>query len=146
MVLGLAHTQPDRPRTRPAAGSPSRRHLQRELDAHVRRLGYSNIWAEPDSALQPEITRMNPLRRRIAYGETVVRADLASKECHRRLLAFSQRRTRRRSTILFFIGVASEHREALESLLIALDIRDGDGIRGGHVHVVPIDRPPSRGA
>jgi hypothetical protein len=84
----------------------------------------------------PEIVRVSPVRGRIAYGETVLRSDLGRRRCHERLLSFSQRRTRRRSSILFFIGVAEGDEPALEELLQELDIRSGT--RGGHVHVVPI--------
>ena len=80
--------------------------------------------------------RMNPVRGRIAYGETVLHSDLRRRSCHERLRYFSQRRTRRRSTILFFIGVAEADRRELEALLARLDIRSAT--RGGHVHVVPI--------
>ena len=84
----------------------------------------------------PEIVRVSPVRGRIAYGETVLRGDLRRRSCHERLLFFSQRRTRHRSSILFFIGVAEEDEPELEALLEQLDIRSGT--RGGHVHVVPI--------
>jgi len=69
----------------------------------------------------------------------VLKADLKKKRCHDRLRLFSQRRTRRRGTILFFIGVAAEDQLELETLLTELEIRSG--IRGGHVHVVPIAKP-----
>jgi predicted nucleic acid-binding Zn ribbon protein len=82
------------------------------------------------------MVRISPGRHRIIYGETVLRRDLGSKRCHERLLFFSQRRTRHRSSILFFIGVATTDQQQLEALLARLDIRSG--IRGGHVHVVPI--------
>ena len=87
------------------------------------------------------------MRGRIVYGATVLRADLKSKESHERLISFSQRRTRQRSSILFFIGVGEADQAALEALLQKLEIRTGT--RGGHVHVVPVaapekaKRPPS---
>ncbi len=91
----------------------------------------------------PEMVRVSPIRGRIAYGETVLESDLRSRRCHERLVVFSQRRTRHRSSILFFIGVAEEHREELEALLQQLSIRSAS--RGGHIHVVPIAVPqPAR--
>jgi hypothetical protein len=54
-------------------------------------------------------------------------------------MAFSQRRTRRRSSILFFIGVVEAQRGELEHLLKELGIRSAVG--GGHVHVVSIAAP-----
>jgi hypothetical protein len=87
----------------------------------------------------PEIVRVSPVRGRIAYGETVLRGDLRRRSCHERLLFFSQRRTRHRSSILFFIGVAEADEPELEALLQRLDIRSNT--RGGHVHVVPIAMP-----
>jgi hypothetical protein len=94
--------------------------------------------ARPDTPV-PEISRISPVRGRIAYGETVLGGDLDRERCHERLLFFSQRRTRQRSSILFFIGVAESDQPALEALLERLDIRGG--VRGGHVHVVPIAEP-----
>ena len=79
------------------------------------------------------------MRGRIAYGETVLRSDLGRRSCHERLLYFSQRRTRQRSSILFFIGVADADERELAALLQRLDIRSN--LRGGHVHVVPIAMP-----
>ncbi|HVO25790.1 MAG TPA: hypothetical protein VMW56_19400 [Candidatus Margulisiibacteriota bacterium] len=102
-------------------------------------LGYSCARSRRAALPVPEIVRLSPVRGRIAYGETVLRSDLGRRSCHERLLYFSQRRTRQRSSILFFIGVAEGDEPALEELLQALDIRSGT--RGGHVHVVPI--PPS---
>jgi hypothetical protein len=90
-------------------------------------------------ALIPEIARISPVRGRIVYGETVLRSDLRRKRCHERLLFFSQRHTRRRSSILFFIGVATRDQQELEVLLARLDIRTR--LRGGHVHIVPIAAP-----
>jgi hypothetical protein len=55
------------------------------------------------------------------------------------LLSFSQRRTRHRSSILFFIGVVETHQAELETLLEELEIRSAVG--GGHVHVIPIAAP-----
>ncbi|MEO6029993.1 MAG: hypothetical protein ABIR79_24265 [Candidatus Binatia bacterium] len=116
----------------------ARLHLRQQLSLHVSELGYS-LSLEAPGPDEPEILRMSPVRRRIAYGETVLKADLKKKRCHDRLRLFSQRRTRRRGTILFFIGVAAEDQLELETLLTELEIRSG--IRGGHVHVVPIAKP-----
>lgn len=116
----------------------ARLHLRQQLSLHVSELGYS-LSLEAPGPDEPEILRMSPVRRRIAYGETVLKADLKKKRCHDRLRLFSQRRTRRRGTILFFIGVAAEDQRELETLLTELEIRSG--IRGGHVHVVPIAKP-----
>ena len=84
----------------------------------------------------PEVVRVSPVRGRIVYGETVLRADLRRRECHERLLFFSQRRTRHRSSILLFIGVAEADAQELDALLEQLDIRSNT--RGGHVHIVPV--------
>lgn len=119
-------------------GSAVRTHLRRRLEAHLTELGYSCVRSRHAALPVPEIVRVSPVRGRIAYGETVLRSDLGRRSCHERLLYFSQRRTRRRSSILFFIGVAEEDEPALEELLQELDIRSGT--RGGHVHVVPITR------
>ena len=121
------------------ADSPARAYLRRELEAHVTQLGYSCVRMMCAGAPVPEIARVSPVRGRIAYGETVLRSDLRRKRCHERLLFFSQRRTRHRSSILFFIGVAADDQQELEALLAQLEIRSG--IRGGHVHVVPIPAP-----
>lgn len=86
--------------------------------------------------------RVSPIRGHIAYGETVLRSDLNQPSCHERLVSFSQRRTRHRSSILFFIGVAAEDQDDLAALLVRLGIRDG--IRGGHVHVIPFESTPQR--
>ena len=99
-------------------------------------LGYSRARSGGAAVPVPEIVRVSPVRGRIAYGETVLRSDLGRSSCHERLLSFSQRRTRHRSSILFFIGVAERDEPALEALLQELDIRSAT--RGGHVHVVPI--------
>lgn len=117
-----------------------RLHMRRELTRHVSELGYS-LSLEAPGPEEPEILRMSPVRRRIAYGETVLKADLKKKRCHDRLRSFSQRRTRRRGSILFFIGVTVDDQQELETLLADLEIRSG--IRGGHVHVVPIAKPES---
>jgi hypothetical protein len=114
-------------------------HLRRELNAHLARLGYTDARPARIGPIVPEIVRMNPVRGRIVYGETVLRTDLARRSCRERLLAFSQRRTRHRSSILFFIGVIEAHQADLESLLEELEIRSPVG--GGHVHVVPIAAP-----
>jgi hypothetical protein len=92
----------------------------------------------------PEIIRVNPVGGRLAYGETVLRRDLRSRRCHERLRDFSQRRTRQRSSILFFIGVSEADQEELEELLEELAIRGT--VRGGHVHVVPITPPAAAAA
>src|SRR2546425_6287357 len=118
------------------ADSKERMHLRHELETYVSQLGYSCARMVAAQAPVPEIARVSPLRGRIAYGETVLRSDLSRKRCHERLLFFSQRRTRHRSSILFFIGVSTTDQRQLEALLARLDIRSG--IRGGHVHVVPI--------
>ena len=116
--------------------SSARLHLRRQLEARLTELGYSCVRTKRPGLPVPEIVRVSPVRGRIAYGETVLRGDLRRRSCHERLLFFSQRRTRHRSSILFFIGVAEEDEPELEALLEQLDIRSGT--RGGHVHVVPI--------
>jgi hypothetical protein len=123
----------------PMNDSSARARLRRELAAHLTQLGYSCVRTRRARTLMPEIVRVSPVRGRIAYGETVLRSDLRRRQCHERLLRFSQRRTRHRSTILFFIGVAEADRPELESLLEQLEIRSA--LRGGHVHVVPIAAP-----
>ena len=122
--------------------SAVRLHLRRRLEAHLTELGYSCARSRPGAVPAPEIVRVSPVRGRIAYGETVLRSDLGRRSCHERLLYFSQRRTRRRSSILFFIGVVEGDEPALEALLQELDIRSGT--RGGHVHVVPITPSATR--
>jgi hypothetical protein len=102
-------------------------------------LGYSSSRLARSRPPLPEIVRVSPVRGRIVYGATVLRADLKSRQSHERLISFSQRRTRQRSSILFFIGVAEADQAALEALLQQLEIRTGT--RGGHVHVVPIALP-----
>jgi hypothetical protein len=123
---------------RPMDASP-RLHLRRELEAHLTQLGYSSVRARRAKTAEPEIVRVSPVRGRIAYGETVLRSDLRRRQCHERLLCFSQRRTRHRGTILFFIGVLEADQRELETLLEQLAIRSA--LRGGHVHVLPIAEP-----
>jgi len=118
------------------AGVPVRARLRRQLEAHLTALGYSCVRTKRAGSPVPEIVRVSPVRGRIAYGETVLHDDLEQRSCHERLLFFSQRRTRHRSSILFFIAVAEEDEPELEALLQRLDIRSGT--RGGHVHVVPV--------
>jgi hypothetical protein len=124
--------------------SAIRIYLRRRLEEHLTELGYSSARSKRGASPVPEIVRVSPLRGRIAYGETVLRSDLGRRSCHERLLYFSQRRTRRRSSILFFIGVTKGDEPALEELLQELDIRSGT--RGGHVQVVTISpsAPPER--
>jgi len=117
----------------------SRRHLRRELEAHLIQLGYSSVRARRTGTPAPEIVRVSPVRGRLVYGETVLHSDLSRRRCHERLLRFAQRRTRHRSTILFFIGVAEADRPEIEALLEQLEIRSAT--RGGHVHVVAIAEP-----
>jgi hypothetical protein len=131
--------------------SLSRMHLRRQLEAHLTELGYSCVRMKRAGLPVPEIVRISPVRGRIAYGETVLRGELGRSSCHERLRFFSQRRTRHRSSILFFIGVAAADEPELAALLQQLDIRTAT--RGGHVHVVPIApstaagrRPASRAA
>jgi hypothetical protein len=116
--------------------SAVRAHLRRRLEAHLTELGYSCARSTRGALPAPEIVRVSPVRGRIAYGETVLHSDLGRRSCHERLLSLSQRRTRRRSSILFFIGVAEGDEQALEALLHELDIRSAT--RGGHVHIVSI--------
>lgn len=116
-----------------------RSHLRRELEAHLTQLGYSCVRMKRVGGPAAEIARVSPVRGRLVYGQTVVHADLRRPSCHERLLFFSQRRTRHRSSILFFIGVAETDRLELEALLEQLGIRNG--VRGGHVHVVAIPTP-----
>jgi len=75
-----------------------------------------------------------------------VRADLRRRRCHDRLRFFAQRRTRRRSQILFFVAVEEQYRNELEALFIELGIRGA--VRGGNVHVVGVNIParPRRSA
>jgi hypothetical protein len=121
------------------SGSAARLHLRRQLEEHLTGLGYSCVRTKRAGLPVPEIVRISPVRGRIAYGETVLHGDLRRPSCHDRLRFFSQRRTRHRSSILFFIGVAAADEPELEALLQQLDIRSGT--RGGHVHVVPIAAP-----
>jgi hypothetical protein len=119
-----------------------RARLRRQLEAHLTELGYSCVRTKRAGSPVPEIVRVSPVRGRVVYGETVLHDDLQRPSCHERLLFFSQRRTRHRSSILFFIGVAAADEAELETLLQRLDIRSGT--RGGHVHVVPIAAPAVR--
>lgn len=116
--------------------SITRVQLRRQLEAHLTELGYSSVRKTSTGSPAPEVIRVSPIRGRIVYGETVMRADLRRKQCHERLLSFSQRRTRFRSSILFFIAVAETDQPELETLLQQLDIRSGT--RGGHVHIVTV--------
>jgi hypothetical protein len=121
------------------ADSATRAQLRRALDAHLASLGYTCARAKRPGLLMPELVRMSPVRGRMVYGETVVHGDLRSRRCHERLRVFSERRTRRRSSIVFFVGVAEGDQAALETLLQRLDIRTH--MRGGHVYVVPLALP-----
>lgn len=123
------------------AQSTLRAHLRRQLEDHLTKLGYSGVPVKRVNEPVPEIVRISPVRGRLAYGETVLRSDLQLRRCHERLLSFSQRRTRRRSSILFFIAVAEGDEADLNNLLQELDIRTGT--RGGHVHVVAVAKPPA---
>lgn len=116
--------------------SADRRHVRRQLEAHLIELGYSASRVIPGGTFTPEVRRVSPVRGRVAYGQTVLRSDLTRPECHERLLFFSQRRTRHRSSILFFIGVAQEDEQALIALLRDLGIQSTT--RGGHVHIVSV--------
>jgi hypothetical protein len=122
-----------------------RLHLRRRLAAHLAELGYTNVRPKRSRLMEPELVRVSPTRGHIAFGEIVAKADLNDATCHQRLVHFSQRRTRHRSTILFFIGVTEADEAAVVALLERLDIRGGS--RGGHVQVVPLDlaekRPPN---
>lgn len=118
------------------SGVSVRAYLRRELEDHLSRLGYSAQRTPRTGAPAAEVARVNPVRGRIAYGVTVVHADLRRRECHKQLLFFSQRRTRRRSSIPFFIAVAEADREELEALLEKLGVRDA--VRGSHVQVVTV--------
>lgn len=122
----------------------TRLRLRRQLLAHLADLGYSNVRARRSAKLEPELVRVSPVRGHIAFGETVMRSDMNEPSCHERLVSFSQRRTRHRSSILFFIAVAAEDEADLVDLLVRLGIRDG--VRGGHVHLVPVEAAPARAA
>jgi hypothetical protein len=118
-----------------------RSHLRRELEAHLDSLGYTFIrHINRVGAPAAEVARVSPVRGRLVYGETVLRADLKRRRCHDRLRFFAQRRTRRRSQILFFVAVEEECRGDLEALLIELGIRGA--VRGGNVHVLAVSVPP----
>ncbi len=124
------------------ATSRARVQLRRALEAHLTALGYTLTTTRPGTPV-PEIARLNPLRSSVVYAETVLRSDLDRPACHERLLFFSQRRTRRRSSIPFFVGVAEADHDALETLLQKLDIH-GFG-RGSQVQIVPLAiEPPAR--
>lgn len=116
--------------------SLARARLRRQLKAHLTSLGYSSVRPRRSGVAMPEIVRISPVRGRIAYGQTVLREELDRPDCHERLLLFSQRRTRQRSSILFFIGVAEVDEPRLTALLQRLGIRSH--LRGGHVHVVSV--------
>jgi hypothetical protein len=124
--------------------SSERRHIRRHLEAHLTELGYSGVRRKRVGQPAPEIVRISPVRRSIVYAETVLHDDLRQQSCHERLIFFSQRRTRHRSSILFFIGVAETDVDELAALLEHLDIRGH--ARGGHVHVVPVATAPRRPA
>jgi hypothetical protein len=124
--------------------TPARAHLRRELELHLTRLGYSVPRVKPIGPVNAEVARVHPVRSRIAYGATFLRSDLKRPACHKQLIFFSQRRTRRRSSIPFFIAVADADRGALESLLEQLGVRDG--VRGGHVQIVSVARSAPRAA
>jgi len=122
-----------------------RSHLRRELEAHLSGLGYTFVrHINRVGAPAAEIARLSPVRGRLVYGETVLRSDLRKRRCHDRLRFFAQRRTRRRSQILFFVAVEEDCRGELEELLVELGIRGA--VRGGNVHVlaVSVPRPPRR--
>jgi len=121
------------------SAASERTRLRRHLEAHLTKLGYSSVRPKRAGRVEPEIVRVSPVRGRIVYGEIVLPADLRNRACHERLITFSQRQTRQRSSILFFIGVAADDQAELEALLEQLSIRDG--LRGGHVHVIPIAAP-----
>lgn len=120
--------------------APVRARLRRELEAHLSSLGYSSSRKMVPGLTVAEIVRVNPVRGRIVYAATVLNSDLDSEHCHERLRLFSRRRTRHRSSIPFFIGVAETDKPALEDLLQRLDIRSAT--RGGHVQVVAIPLTP----
>lgn len=124
--------------------SALRTHVRRGLSAHLASLGYTKPRPSDGGDNTPELVQRNPVRGRIAYGETVLSSDLKRTSCHDRLLSFSQRRTRRRSTILFFIGVVESQQDEIEALLEGLGIRTF-AVGGGHVHVVPIAPPEEKG-
>ncbi len=123
--------------------SALRDHVRRALNDHMSSLGFTRPRLAESAGPAPEIVRRNPGRGRIAFGETVLRSDLQRATCHERLKTFSQRRTRSRSTILFFIGIIEDEREEVEGLLEKLGIRSSTG--GGHVLIVPIAPPAKNG-
>lgn len=123
--------------------SALRTHVRRALNDHMSSLGFTTPRPAEKGATVPEIVRRNPGRGRIAFGETFLRGDLQRESCHQRLKTFAQRRTRSRSTILFFIGIVEDEREEVEGLLEKLGIRSSTG--GGHVLLVPIAPPAKNG-
>ena len=119
----------------------TRQVLRRELEAHLDGLGYTFVrHIHRVGVPEAEVARLSPVRGRLVYGETVVRADLRRRRCHDRLRFFAQRRTRRRSQILFFVAVEEQCRNDLEALFIELGIRGA--VRGGNVHVLAVSIPP----
>jgi hypothetical protein len=129
------------PRAR--ADAAIRSHLRRELETHLDGLGYTfprhiNRVGAPAA----EIARLSPVRWRLVYGETVLRGDLRRRQCHDRLRFFAQRRTRKRSQILFFVAVEEECKNELETLLMELGIRCA--LRGGNVHILGVSVPGRR--
>ena len=125
------------------AEGAARLHLRRELEAHLDGLGYTAVrHINRVGAPAAEIARVSPVRGRLVYGETVLRADLRRRRCHDRLRFFAQRYTRRRSQILFFVAVEDECRNELEALLVDLGIRGA--VRGGNVHMLSVSIPGRR--
>jgi hypothetical protein len=116
--------------------TPARAEIRRKLEAHLSNLGYSSSRKVVPSLTLTEIVRVNPVRGRIVYAAAVLGGDLESESCHERLRFFSRRRTRHRSSIPFYIGIAESDKTALEELLLKLDIRSAT--RGGHVQIVAI--------
>jgi len=137
----LNRSTASQPRAR--ADADVRVHLRRELESHLDGLGYTfarhinRVGAPP-----AEVARLSPVRGRLVYGETVLRGDLRRRQCHDRLRFFAQRRTRKRSQILFFVAVEEECRSELEALLIELGIRSA--LRGGNVHILAVSVPGRR--
>ena len=120
----------------------ARLHLRRQLEAHLASLGYSGVPLRRTGVVTPEVVRVNPVRGRSVYGETVLRGDLRRRSCQERLILFSRRRTRHHVSILFFIAIPEEDAAQLDKLLAQLEIRSGT--RGDHVRVVPIAMEDSR--
>lgn len=141
-VAGAAEPGPH-PMPATEAEAATRLHLRRELESHLDGLGYTfNRPIHRVGAPVAEIARSSPVRGRLVYGETVLRSDLRRRRCHERLRFFAQRRTRRRSQILFFVAVEEGCREDLDALLLELGLRCA--VRGGNVHVLPVSVPPRR--